>query len=122
LLCPVNHAPPADSIKGCNHCTRSQKETPDASIQTLEIKEQIKLKAVNHQLLACLPSYENISLHRVFFSENKNVLQEEAIAISQTGKLRQKGETLLQSHSSWFVTAMRPKQTRALSHRMLLPD
>ena len=105
----MNHAPPADSIKECNHCTGSQNETPHASTQSLEIKEQIKLKAMNHQLLACPPSYDNISLYIVFFSGNKNILQKEAIAISQMGKLRQRGETFVQNHSSWSVTAMRPQ-------------
>lgn len=51
---------PADSIKEGNRCTRSQNETPNASIQSLEVTEQIKPKAVNHQLLACPPSFENI--------------------------------------------------------------
>lgn len=104
----MNCAPPADSVKECNRCTRSQSETPRASVVPLEIKEQIKLKAANHQLLARPSSDENIYIYIVFFSGNKNILQKEAVAVSQMGKLRQRGETFVQNHSSWSVTAMRP--------------
>lgn len=57
------------------------------SIQTLEIKRAIQAKGSESPAAGLSPFlWEH-------FSGNKNILQKEAIAISQMGKLRQRGET-----------------------------
>lgn len=85
------------------------------SIQTLEIKEQFKLKAVNHQLLACPPSYESISVGTKTFCKRR------LLPSRRWGNWGREEKPLPRIIQAGPWQPGDPKANQRSSHRMLLP-